>query len=110
MDYLGFPERDHLVGTISCVWHSVDDAIVEVENIVRRTYEENALSGGHAGGGEIGLVVATTFALEVFLPTAFSGIPGVSSKQFGWTVALAVLASLVVARMLTPMIRLSIER
>ena len=85
----------------------VDDAIVEIENIER-----------HLGGGktpyqaameaadEIGLaVVATTFTLiAVFLPTAFmSGIVGRFFKQFGWTAALAVFASLVVARLLTPM-------
>lgn len=55
---------------------------------------------------EIGLaVIATTFTLvAVFLPTAFmSGVPGKFFKQFGWTAALAVFASLVVARVLTPM-------
>jgi multidrug efflux pump subunit AcrB len=55
---------------------------------------------------EIGLaVIATTFTLiAVFLPTAFmSGIAGRFFKQFGWTAALAVFASLVVARMLTLM-------
>jgi hypothetical protein len=55
---------------------------------------------------EIGLaVVATTFALvSVFLPTAFmAGIPGKFFKQFGWTAVLAIIASLVVARLLTPM-------
>ena len=55
---------------------------------------------------EIGLaVVATTFTLvAVFLPTAFmSGIAGKFFKQFGWTAALAVMASLLVARVLTPM-------
>jgi multidrug efflux pump subunit AcrB len=55
---------------------------------------------------EIGLaVVATTFALvAVFLPTAFmAGIPGKFFKQFGWTAVLAILASLLVARLLTPM-------
>ena len=85
----------------------VDDAIVEVENIVRhlrmgKTPYQAALEAAD----EIGLaVVATTFALiAVFLPTAFmSGIAGRFFKQFGWTAALAVFASLVVARMLTPM-------
>jgi multidrug efflux pump subunit AcrB len=50
-------------------------------------------------------VIATTFALvAVFLPTAFmGGIPGLFFKQFGWTAVLAILASLVVARLLTPM-------
>ena len=55
---------------------------------------------------EIGLaVIATTFALvAVFLPTAFmSGVAGKFFKQFGWTAVLAILASLVVARLLTPM-------
>jgi multidrug efflux pump subunit AcrB len=55
---------------------------------------------------EIGMaVIATTFALvAVFLPTAFmGGIPGLFFKQFGWTAVLAILASLVVARLLTPM-------
>jgi multidrug efflux pump subunit AcrB len=55
---------------------------------------------------EIGLaVIATTFTLiAVFLPTAFmSGVAGKFFKQFGWTASLAVFASLVVARILTPM-------
>jgi multidrug efflux pump subunit AcrB len=55
---------------------------------------------------EIGLaVIATTFTLiAVFLPTAFmGGIPGKFFVQFGWTAAIAVFFSLVVARMLTPM-------
>jgi len=55
---------------------------------------------------EIGMaVIATTFALvAVFLPTAFmGGIPGLFFKQFGWTAVIAILASLLVARLLTPM-------
>jgi multidrug efflux pump subunit AcrB len=50
-------------------------------------------------------VIATTFTLvAVFLPTAFmSGIAGKFFVQFGWTAAVAVLFSLAVARMLTPM-------
>jgi multidrug efflux pump subunit AcrB len=55
---------------------------------------------------EIGLaVIATSFTLiAVFLPTAFmSGVPGKFFVQFGWTAAIAVFFSLVVARMLTPM-------
>jgi multidrug efflux pump subunit AcrB len=55
---------------------------------------------------EIGLaVIATTFTLiAVFLPTAFmAGVPGKFFVQFGWTAAIAVFFSLVVARMLTPM-------
>ena len=55
---------------------------------------------------EIGLaVIATTLTLiAVFLPTAFmGGIVGPFFMQFGWTAAIAVFFSLVVARMLTPM-------
>jgi multidrug efflux pump subunit AcrB len=85
----------------------VDDAIVEVENIVRhlrmgKTPKQAAMEAAD----EIGLaVVATTFTLvAVFLPTAFmSGIPGKFFRQFGITASVAVLASLLVARLLTPM-------
>ncbi|MCA1370744.1 efflux RND transporter permease subunit [Bradyrhizobium sp. BRP14] len=85
----------------------VDDAIVEIENIARHLQmgkppAEAALEAAD----EIGLaVIATTLTLvAVFLPTAFmSGIPGLIFRQFGVTAAVAVLASLVVARLLTPM-------
>ncbi|WP_423457984.1 efflux RND transporter permease subunit [Ottowia sp. VDI28] len=85
----------------------VDDAIVEVENIVRHLrMGKKPFQAAMEAADEIGLaVIATTFTLiAVFLPTAFmSGIVGKFFKQFGWTAALAVFASLVVARMLTPM-------
>ncbi|GAB3664856.1 efflux RND transporter permease subunit [Ramlibacter alkalitolerans] len=85
----------------------VDDAIVEVENIVRHVrMGKTPYQAAMEAADEIGLaVIATTFTLiAVFLPTAFmSGIAGKFFKQFGWTAALAVFASLVVARMLTPM-------
>jgi multidrug efflux pump subunit AcrB len=85
----------------------VDDAIVEVENIVRHLrMGKTPLQAAIEAADEIGLaVIATTFTLiAVFLPTAFmSGIAGKFFKQFGWTASLAVFASLVVARMLTPM-------
>ncbi len=79
----------------------VDDAIVEVENIVRHLrMGKTPYQAAMEAADEIGLaVVATTFTLiAVFLPTAFmSGVAGKFFKQFGWT------ASLVVARVLTPM-------
>ncbi len=85
----------------------VDDAIVEVENIVRHLrMGKSPYEAAMEAADEIGLaVVATTFTLiAVFLPTAFmSGIAGKFFKQFGWTASLAVFASLVVARVLTPM-------
>lgn len=85
----------------------VDDAIVEVENIMRhlrmgKTPYEAAMEAAD----EIGLaVVATTFTLiAVFLPTAFmSGVVGQFFRQFGWTAAIAIFASLLVARLVTPM-------
>jgi multidrug efflux pump subunit AcrB len=85
----------------------VDDAIVEVETIVRHLrMGKTPYQAAMEAADEIGLaVVATTFTLiAVFLPTAFmSGIAGKFFKQFGWTASLAVFASLVVARVLTPM-------
>lgn len=85
----------------------VDDAIVEVENIVRHLrMGKTPYQAAMEAADEIGLaVVATTFTLiAVFLPTAFmSGVAGKFFKQFGWTASLAVFASLVVARVLTPM-------
>ena len=85
----------------------VDDAIVEIENIVRHLrMGKTPYQAAMEAADEIGLaVIATTFTLiAVFLPTAFmAGIAGKFFKQFGWTAALAVFASLVVARVLTPM-------
>jgi multidrug efflux pump subunit AcrB len=85
----------------------VDDAIVEIENIARHLHMgKTPMQAALEAADEIGMaVIATTFALvAVFLPTAFmGGIPGLFFKQFGWTAVLAILASLVVARLLTPM-------
>jgi multidrug efflux pump subunit AcrB len=85
----------------------VDDAIVEIENISRHLrMGKTPMEAAMEAADEIGMaVIATTFALvAVFLPTAFmGGVPGLFFKQFGWTAVIAVLASLVVARLLTPM-------
>jgi multidrug efflux pump subunit AcrB len=85
----------------------VDDAIVEVENIVRhlRTGKKPKEAAMDAAI-EIGLaVVATTLTIcAVFIPVAFmSGIAGEFFRPFGFTVTVAVLFSLLVARTLTPM-------
>jgi multidrug efflux pump subunit AcrB len=85
----------------------VDDAIVEVENIVRhlrmgKKPKEAAMDAAI----EIGLaVVATTLTIcAVFVPVAFmSGIAGEFFGPFSFTVVVAVLCSLLVARTLTPM-------
>src|SRR3954451_1156834 len=86
----------------------VDDAIVEIENIVR--HMRMGKSGYQASldaADEIGLaVLATTMAIvAVFLPVALMpGIAGQYFKAFGFTVVLSVLMSLFVARMITPLI------
>lgn len=86
----------------------VDDAIVEVENMERHLRPGVSIEqAATAAVTEIGLaVIATTLTLvAVFLPTAFMG--GVAGKffvHFGWTATAAVLASLAVARFLTPML------
>jgi multidrug efflux pump subunit AcrB len=108
MAYLGFSINVVTLLALSLVIGVlVDDAIVEVENIVRHLrMGKTPYQAAMEAADEIGLaVIATTFTLiAVFLPTAFmSGIPGKFFKQFGWTASLAVFASLVVARVLTPM-------
>lgn len=86
----------------------VDDAIVEIENIVRHIrMGKTPFQASIDAADEIGLaVVATTFSIvAVFLPVAL--MPGVSGqffKNFGMTVVIAVLFSLLVARMITPMV------
>ena len=92
----------------------VDDAIVEIENIMRHLrMGKTPYQAAMEAADEIGLaVIATTFTLiAVFLPTAFmGGIAGKFFVQFGWTAAVAVFFSLVVARMLTPMMAAYILR
>ncbi len=86
----------------------VDDAIVEIENIVRhirmgKTPYQAALDAAD----EIGLAVVATSAtiIAVFLPVSFmGGISGQYFKQFGLTVAASVFFSLLVARLVTPVI------
>jgi multidrug efflux pump subunit AcrB len=108
MNYLGFSINVVTLLALSLVIGIlVDDAIVEVENIVRHLrMGKTPYQAAMEAADEIGMaVIATTFTLiAVFLPLAFmSGIVGKFFKQFGWTASLAVFASLVVARMLTPM-------
>ncbi|MBM3594204.1 MAG: efflux RND transporter permease subunit [Alphaproteobacteria bacterium] len=85
----------------------VDDAIVEIENIVRHMrMGKTAYQASIDAADEIGLaVVATTFSIvAVFLPVGI--MPGVSGeifRAFGLTIVAAVLMSLAVARMITPM-------
>jgi multidrug efflux pump subunit AcrB len=108
MNYMGFTTNIVTLLALSLVIGIlVDDAIVEVENIERHLrMGKTPYQAAMEAAEEIGLaVIATTFALiAVFLPTAFmSGVVGKFFKQFGWTAVFAVFASLVVARVLTPM-------
>ena len=85
----------------------VDDAIVEIENIVRHMrMGKSAYQAAMDAADEIGLaVLATTMAIvAVFLPVAMMpGISGQFFRHFGYTVVMAVLMSLLVARMITPL-------
>jgi HAE1 family hydrophobic/amphiphilic exporter-1 len=86
----------------------VDDAIVEIENIVRHMkMGKSPYRASMEAADEIGLaVIAITFTIvAIFAPVSFmGGIPGQYFKQFGLTVAVAVLFSLLVARLITPML------
>ncbi|WP_245290871.1 efflux RND transporter permease subunit [Methyloligella halotolerans] len=97
-----------LLGIALVVGILVDDAIVEIENIVRhmRTSGKSAYESAIEAADEIGLaVVATTFSIiAVFMPVAFMpGIPGQFFKAFAIAVCCSVFFSLVVARLLTPL-------
>ncbi len=85
----------------------VDDAIVEIENIARHIrMGKTPYRAAIDAADEIGLaVIATTFTIiAVFVPVSFmAGIPGQYFRQFGLTVAIAVGFSLLVARLITPM-------
>ncbi len=85
----------------------VDDAIVEIENIVRHMrMGKSAYQASIDAADEIGLaVLATTMAIvAVFLPVALMpGISGQFFRNFGYTVVLSVFMSLLVARLITPL-------
>ncbi|HEY1560785.1 MAG TPA: efflux RND transporter permease subunit [Caulobacteraceae bacterium] len=97
-----------LLGLTLVIGILVDDAIVEIENIEKRVYVGmRPYQAALEGADQIGLaVVACTFAIvAVFFPVAFMpGIPGQFFREFGLTVSIAVLFSLVVARLLTPLL------
>ncbi|MBB3973193.1 efflux RND transporter permease subunit [Hansschlegelia beijingensis] len=86
----------------------VDDAIVEIENIVRHIrMGKSPYRAAIEAADEIGLAVVATTAtiIAVFVPVSFmGGIAGQYFKQFGITVAIAVAFSLLVARLITPLL------
>ncbi|HEX8468236.1 MAG TPA: efflux RND transporter permease subunit [Allosphingosinicella sp.] len=109
MDMLGFTLNMVTLLSLSLVAGVlVDDAIVEIENIVRHMrMGKSAYQASIDAADEIGLpVVATTFSIvAVFLPVAMmGGIIGQYFISFGLTIVITVLISLAVARLITPMI------
>ena len=86
----------------------VDDAIVEIENILRHVrMGKTPYQAALEAADEIGLaVVATTLVIvAVFLPVSFmQGVIGQYFIQFGVTVSVATLFSLLVARLITPVL------
>lgn len=109
MDLLGFNLNQlSLLALALVAGVLVDDAIVEIENIVRHMrMGKTAYQASIDAADEIGLpVVATSFCIvAVFLPVGLMpGFSGQFFKNFGITVVVAVLMSLAVARMITPML------
>lgn len=108
MQWLGFTLNGiSLLGITLVTGILVDDAIVEIENIVRHIgMGAPPYEASEEAANEIGLtVIAISFSIvAVFAPVSFmGGIPGQYFKQFGLTVAVSVLFSLLVARIITPM-------
>ncbi len=109
MQWMGFTLNEITLLSLSLVAGVlVDDAIVEIENIVRHMrMGKSGFRAAMEAADEIGLaVVATSFTIiAVFLPVSFmGGVSGQFFKQFGLTVAAAVFISLLVARMITPVL------
>jgi multidrug efflux pump subunit AcrB len=109
MDLMGFTLNQMTLLALSLVAGVlVDDAIVEIENIVRHMrMGKTAYQASIDAADEIGVaVLATTMSIvAVFFPVGL--MPGVSGqffKNFGFTVVASVLMSLAVARLITPMI------
>jgi multidrug efflux pump subunit AcrB len=109
MQWMGFTlNQITLLGLSLVAGVLVDDAIVEIENIVRHMrMGKSCFQAAIDAADEIGLaVVATSFTIiAVFLPVSFmGGVSGQYFKQFGLTVAAAVFVSLMVARLITPVL------
>ncbi len=109
LDFLGFSlNLVSLLAITIATGILVDDAIVEIENIVRHMRDgKSAYRASLEAADEIGLAVMaiTATIIAVFTPVSFmGGIAGQYFKQFGLTVAIAVFFSLLVARFVTPML------
>lgn len=109
MDMLGFSLN--LVSFLAIILSTgilVDDAIVEIENIERHmAMGKTPYRAAIDAADEIGLaVIAISLTIvAIFAPASFmSGIAGQFFKQFGITVSVQVLFSLLAARLVTPML------
>ncbi|GJD62364.1 efflux RND transporter permease subunit [Methylobacterium frigidaeris] len=109
MDMLGFSLN--LVSFLAVTLSTgilVDDSIVEIENIVRHIrMGKSPYQAAIDAADEIGLaVIAISFTIvAIFAPASFmGGIAGQFFKQFGITIAVQVLFSLLAARFVTPML------
>src|SRR5258705_2778333 len=109
MDLLGFSLN--LVGCLAITLSAgmlVDDAIVEIENIVRHMrMGKSPYRAALEAADEIGLaVIAISLTIiAIFAPASFmSGIAGQFFKQFGITVSVQVFFSLLAARFVTPVL------
>ncbi|QAY97354.1 ABC transporter permease [Methylovirgula ligni] len=84
----------------------VDDAIVEIENIVRHmNMGKTAMQAAIDAADEIGLaVIAISLTIvAVFAPVSFIGsVAGQYFEQFGLTISAEVIFSLLAARFVTP--------
>lgn len=109
MEFMGFTLNEITLLALALVAGIlVDDAIVEIENIIRHIrMGKSPYAAALEAADEIGLAVVATTAtiVAVFLPVSFmTGVIGQFFKSFGLTVAVAVLFSLLVARLITPLI------
>jgi hydrophobic/amphiphilic exporter-1 (mainly G- bacteria), HAE1 family len=107
MDMFGFTLNEITLLALALVAGIlVDDAIVEIENIIRHIrMGKSPYAAALEAADEIGLVATTATIVAVFLPVSFmTGVIGQFFKSFGLTVAVAVLFSLLVARLITPLI------
>jgi multidrug efflux pump subunit AcrB len=109
MDLLGFSlNMVSLLAIILCTGIIIDDAIVEIENMVRHIrMGKTPFQAALEAADEIGLaVIAISLTIvAVFVPASFMpSIPGQFFKQFGITVSVLVLFSLLCARLITPMV------
>ena len=109
MDMLGFSlNLVSLLGITIVTGILVDDAIVEIENIVRHMrMGKPPLKASMEAATEIGLTMTaiSLTIIAVFVPVSFmGGIAGKFFTEFGLTVSVAVLFSLLVALLLTPVL------